>query len=307
MGFIFLLAPSTIAAAEKQETLAARGGGRTVAEVYGDLATGPLRGAYLEDLPPKVLLRSEGIEITLQDLEREISRAQPELQGQLRKYGLFLLEQMLIPKLLVEEARVTLGKDKRHLSWREERELVRELFRRLGEKVSVSEQEVQSFYQSNREALGGASLEEVRSALEEYLRQDKEQQAIAHYVRNLGRDRRIVVNGKWVEKQSHLCRDNPVDRARSSGIPTLVDFGASGCVPCDMMTPILESLRQKYQGKLNVLFVHVGQEQILGARYGVQGIPHQILFDREGKEVFRHTGFLAQSEIEKKLSEIGVD
>ena len=97
-----------------------------------------------------------------------------------------------------------------------------------------------------------------------------------------------------------------MDRARTSGKPTLVEFGATGCVPCDMMQPVLENLRKKYQERLNIVFVHVGEDQILGARYGITSIPVQAFFDHSGKEVFRHTGFFAQAEVEKKLTEMGV-
>jgi len=107
-------------------------------------------------------------------------------------------------------------------------------------------------------------------------------------------------------KQAVLARDNPVDKARDSGKPSLVDFGATGCGPCDMMTPILENLKVKYEGKLNVLFVHVRERQILGAKYGIQTIPVQVFFDKDGKEVFRHVGFFPQEEIERKLAEMGV-
>jgi len=57
---------------------------------------------------------------------------------------------------------------------------------------------------------------------------------------------------------------------------------------------------------MNVVFVHVGQEQILASRYGVQTIPMQFFYNKDGKEVFRHIGFWPQDEIEKKLAEIGV-
>jgi thioredoxin 1 len=73
-----------------------------------------------------------------------------------------------------------------------------------------------------------------------------------------------------------------------------------------MMQPVLDNLRKKYQDRLNIVFVHVGQEQILGARYGITSIPVQAFFERSGKEFFRHTGFFAQAEVEKKLVEIGV-
>ena len=103
-----------------------------------------------------------------------------------------------------------------------------------------------------------------------------------------------------------LAKDNPVDTARASGKPSLVDFGSTGCRPCDILAPILDALEEKYAGKLNVVFVHVGQEQILASRYGIQSIPMQFLYDKDGTEVFRHTGFGPQVEIEKKLAEMGV-
>ena len=86
----------------------------------------------------------------------------------------------------------------------------------------------------------------------------------------------------------------------------MVEFGATGCVPCDMMQPILANLRKKYKDRLNVVFVHVGREQILGARYGIQSIPVQVFFNATGREVFRHVGFYPQAEIEKKLSDMGI-
>ena len=72
------------------------------------------------------------------------------------------------------------------------------------------------------------------------------------------------------------------------------------------MQPILANLKKKYKGKLNVIFVHVGKEQVLGARFGIRAIPVQAFFDSKGREVFRHEGFYPQSEIEKILATLGV-
>jgi len=114
------------------------------------------------------------------------------------------------------------------------------------------------------------------------------------------------ISASWLKKYAALAGVNPVDKARASGKPSLVDFGSVGCRPCDMMAPILDTLREKYKEKLNVLFVHVGQEQILASRYGIQSIPVQIFFDKTGKEVHRHLGFFPQSEIENLLSDMGI-
>ena len=93
---------------------------------------------------------------------------------------------------------------------------------------------------------------------------------------------------------------------KASGKPSLVDFGSKGCRPCDMLAPILETLTKKYDGQANVMFVSVVQEQILAARYGIEAIPVQVFFDKDGKEVSRHVGFLPQEEIEKQMAKMGV-
>jgi thioredoxin 1 len=51
----------------------------------------------------------------------------------------------------------------------------------------------------------------------------------------------------------------------------------------------------------------VGKEQVLGSRFGIDTIPIQVFFDKNGKEVLRHMGFYPQTEIEKKLSFLGVE
>jgi thioredoxin 1 len=86
----------------------------------------------------------------------------------------------------------------------------------------------------------------------------------------------------------------------------MVDFGADGCIPCEKMRPILAELKEKYAGRVNIVFVHARQETVLAMRYRIQSIPTQIFYDKSGKEVFRHTGYYSQRNIERKLREMGV-
>jgi len=74
-----------------------------------------------------------------------------------------------------------------------------------------------------------------------------------------------------------------------------------------MMQPILDNLRRDFGDRLNVVFVHVGEEQVLGARYGIRSIPVQVFYDGRGEEVFRHVGFFAQEEVLKQLARMGVE
>ena len=87
---------------------------------------------------------------------------------------------------------------------------------------------------------------------------------------------------------------------------TLVDLGAASCIPCKMMAPILEKLEKRYRGKAAVVFIDIRFHRNAGEHFGIRAIPTQIFFDKNGKETFRHEGFLSEEAIVKKLSALGV-
>lgn len=87
----------------------------------------------------------------------------------------------------------------------------------------------------------------------------------------------------------------------------LVDVGADRCVPCRAMAPILEELRVQKAEQLEVIFVDAWKNPAAGASYGVQIIPTQIFYDREGKELWRHQGFLSKSDILANWKRLGYD
>lgn len=93
----------------------------------------------------------------------------------------------------------------------------------------------------------------------------------------------------------------------ASGLPRLVDLGADKCIPCKMMAPILEELKEQYKGKLDVVFLDVWKNPNISTQYGIQMIPTQIFYDAAGKEVFRHEGFFSKEDILAKWKELGVD
>ncbi|MFO7643120.1 MAG: thioredoxin family protein [Desulfosarcina sp.] len=265
---------------------------------YPGLSTGLLKSAELASLDDNTLLTFKGVAITRTELLEGLKDQTPGLRAQLEKNLIFLLEQEAVRRVLLSEAEkagiaVTGG---------DENQAIQALFDDRVRALTVSENEALAFYAANKEMMGGAPFEQVAAMIGQYLLQDKQQQAVSRYIDGLGDSVAMRINGPWVEAQARLAMDNPVDKARRSGKPTLVEFGATGCVPCDMMQPILEKLREEYPRQLNVVFVHVGEEQILCARYGIQSIPVQVFYDEKGREVFRNVGFLAQTEVDKQLA-----
>ncbi len=276
-----------------------------VCNVYPGLATNSLTYAKLSDLPAGVLLKAQGVTLTDKDVAGEITKVPQEMQAQLQKNAFFLLENMATRQVLVALARAKIAEPNVAAS-SDEKQLIQTYLKGLVADVQASDAEVARFYEENKDACGGATLDQVKDQLKQIVLQQKQQDLVDEHIRTLGQRVSIEVSSPWTEAQAALAKDNPVDKARSSGKPSLVDFGSTGCRPCDMLAPILETLKTKYAGKVNVLFVHVGQEQILAARYGIQTIPMQFFYDKNGKEVFRHVGFWPQAEIEKKLAEMGV-
>ncbi|MCB2184104.1 MAG: thioredoxin family protein [Desulfobulbaceae bacterium] len=90
------------------------------------------------------------------------------------------------------------------------------------------------------------------------------------------------------------------------GMVTMVDLGAKTCVPCKMMEPILKKLSTNYDGKAVIAFIDVWQEPEQSKKFKVSMIPTQIFFDKDGKEVSRHVGFMSEKEIVDQLAKMGV-
>jgi thioredoxin 1 len=297
----------SLQAAEKSSTVSSSlPKPQTVNELNPGLTIGALTYAVASELPKGVLLKAGNLFINNKDINEQIAKAPEQVRPKLEKNAFFVLEQMATFKLLLAEAKADAAKSDKDIPQKNDQTIIQDYLPTLVKNVEVGDSEILYFYNNNKETLGGASLAQVKPQIGQFLLQQKQQEFINKYIQTIGQRMQIEISAPWLKVQAALAKDNPVDKARDTGKPSLVDFGSTGCVPCDMLAPILDTLREKYKGKLNVLFIHVGQEPILAGRYGIQAIPVQIFFDKTGKEVFRHVGFFPQEQIEAKLSKMGV-
>jgi len=93
----------------------------------------------------------------------------------------------------------------------------------------------------------------------------------------------------------------------AKGMVTMIDLGATQCIPCKMMAPIMEKMEKVYQGKAAIVFIDVWKNRGQAGRFGISAIPTQIFFDPKGKEVYRHVGFMSEKAIVAQLKKMGVD
>ena len=93
---------------------------------------------------------------------------------------------------------------------------------------------------------------------------------------------------------------------QAKALPRLVDLGAGKCIPCKAMKPILDDLTANYAETFKTEFIDVWENEAAGKAYGVKMIPTQIFFGADGKELFRHEGFMSKEDILGKWKEFGV-
>jgi len=117
----------------------------------------------------------------------------------------------------------------------------------------------------------------------------------------------VAVAAVITVRQSNKAFQNPTAVDPSVKLPRLVDLGADKCIPCKMMTPILEELKAEYKNNLEVIFIDVWKEPQQGRKYNIELIPTQIFIDANGRELFRHEGFFAKEDIMAKWKELGFD
>jgi thioredoxin 1 len=100
-----------------------------------------------------------------------------------------------------------------------------------------------------------------------------------------------------------------VEEKKEEKLPQLIDLGAKKCIPCKMMAPILDELGKEYKGILIVKFIDVWMPENAAEakKYKISSIPTQIFFDKEGKELWRHVGFISKKDLLKKWKELGYD
>ena len=77
----------------------------------------------------------------------------------------------------------------------------------------------------------------------------------------------------------------------------IVDFYATWCMPCQMLTPILVEI-DKENEDVEIFKVNVDENQETAIRYDIVSVPTLIFF-KDGKEVERQIGLVEKEKLEK--------
>ncbi len=84
--------------------------------------------------------------------------------------------------------------------------------------------------------------------------------------------------------------------------PALVDFWAPWCQPCQMMTPILETVAEELGDKIKIIKIDITENESLAEKFNILSIPTLIVFHK-GEEKKRINGLQNAEQLKDSLRE----
>ena len=100
----------------------------------------------------------------------------------------------------------------------------------------------------------------------------------------------------------HVNTETFEQEVLKSDKPVLVDFWATWCGPCRMLSPIIEEIAEEFSGRLKVCTLNVDDEDEIALKFGIDSIPALWIFSGgEVKEVI--IGYHEKNEITEKINQ----
>jgi len=109
-----------------------------------------------------------------------------------------------------------------------------------------------------------------------------------------------VVAGKaWVDSLYNY------EKTKKNYEISLIEFGAKSCSACKRMVKVMDEIQANNPTRVNVVFMNIleKESQMLMRYFGIVAIPTQVLLDKNGNEIFRHTGFISTADLTKKINQ----
>ncbi len=87
--------------------------------------------------------------------------------------------------------------------------------------------------------------------------------------------------------------------------PLMVMVGKTKCIWCDNMAPAIKAIKEQYP-KIVIYYVNVDKDPLGAINHNIEELPVQLFYDKSGKELGRHVGYLGKDDMMEALREYGV-
>lgn len=97
-----------------------------------------------------------------------------------------------------------------------------------------------------------------------------------------------------------IINKNEFDAVVANGV-VMVDFFATWCGPCKMLSPVLEEVASEVEGKANIVKVDIDESSELAQRYGIMAVPTMLIF-KDGKIMKQLQGFMPKQQLVNEIN-----
>lgn len=123
-----------------------------------------------------------------------------------------------------------------------------------------------------------------------------------NYYANHLSDEITIKNHSGNNPKTYPQYDLTSDRTNYHG--TLLEFGANNCSACRQMEVVLKEIRSEYSDRLIIRFINTTRKEglIIGREFGIISIPMQVLINKQGEVVFKHTGYISTDDLKEHIN-----
>ncbi|MBP5402202.1 MAG: thioredoxin [Treponema sp.] len=101
--------------------------------------------------------------------------------------------------------------------------------------------------------------------------------------------------------ETEVTVENYEQEVLKSDKPVLIDFYATWCGPCNMLSPVIAEIAEEYKDTIKVVKVNVSEQESLAEKFDVMSIPTLVVM-KDGKVVRSALGYMPKEDVVKLFS-----